>query len=189
VIFLRVVLWLWFFCAIGIGHFLLLQRLPTAGIQAVLIGLTALLLYAYFRIAAVRRAVDSLDLRALVLLHLTRFVGFYFLYLYKRGELPYGFAVPGGYGDIVVATLALVPLFAPMSAPLRARVTYIWNVIGLVDILLVVLSAARLARVDPASMQALTYLPLSLLPTFLVPLIIASHVIIFRRLKSLAPQN
>jgi hypothetical protein len=36
---------------------------------------------------------------------------------------------------------------------------------------------------DPASMQALLVLPLSLLPTFLVPLIIASHVLIFARLR------
>jgi hypothetical protein len=32
-------------------------------------------------------------------------------------------------------------------------------------------------------MRALTHLPLSLLPTFLVPLIIASHVVIFARLS------
>ena len=36
-------------------------------------------------------------------------------------------------------------------------------------------------------MRALTYLPLSLLPTFLVPLIIASHVILFSRLRRAVP--
>jgi hypothetical protein len=33
-------------------------------------------------------------------------------------------------------------------------------------------------------MRALTYLPLSLLPTFLVPLIIATHVMLFLRLRA-----
>lgn len=187
VIFLRFALWLWFFAAVAAGHFLLLQRLPAPAIQAILLGLTAILLLAYFRIATVRQAVDSLDLRALVLLHVTRFVGFYFLHLYALGELPYGFAVPGGYGDIVVATLALLVVFIPMATARRHRALYIWNVIGFVDILLVVLSGARLGRADPASMQALTFLPLSLLPTFLVPLIIASHVVIFGRLKRVMP--
>ncbi|MEO6568350.1 MAG: hypothetical protein ABIO94_06265 [Opitutaceae bacterium] len=186
-IFLRLVLWFWFFAALAVGHFFLLQSLPGPAIQGIIFGLTGLLLFAYFRIEAVRRAINELPIRTLVLLHVTRFVGFYFLHLYARGELPYEFAVPGGYGDIIVATLALAVVFFPMSEGRRTRAISIWNVVGLVDILLVVFSAVRLGRADPSAMRALTYLPLSLLPTFLVPLIIASHVVIFRRLKDLPP--
>jgi hypothetical protein len=58
-----------------------------------------------------------------------------------------------------------------------------WNVIGLIDILMVVATAARLNLQNPGSMSALTELPLSLLPTFLVPLIIFSHVVIFTRVR------
>ncbi|MEO7415277.1 MAG: hypothetical protein ABIZ81_18185 [Opitutaceae bacterium] len=184
-IFLRLVLWIWFFSALGVGHFLLLQRLPPLAIQGIIFGLTTLLLLAYFRVEALRRAIDELPVRALVFFHVTRFVGFYFLHLYSLGELPYEFAVPGGYGDIIIATLALAVLFIPMPEARRSRAIYIWNVIGLVDILLVLFSAVRLGRDDPSAMRALTYLPLSLLPTFLVPAILASHVIIFRRLKKL----
>ena len=50
-----------------------------------------------------------------------------------------------------------------------------------VDILLVVISATRINLTTPGELRALTHLPLSLLPTFLVPLIIATHVIIFVR--------
>lgn len=127
---------------------------------------------------------DGLDLRALVALHITRFVGFYFLFLYHRGELPYAFAVPGGWGDIIVAILALLVCVLPIKEALRSRAITAWNVIGFVDIALVVVTAARLGLENRFQMRALTYLPLSLLPTFLVPLIIATHVIIHLRLRS-----
>ncbi|MSU23963.1 MAG: hypothetical protein EXS32_09105 [Opitutus sp.] len=178
----RLAFWLWFATAVAVGRVSLLQRLPPPAIPGILFGLTALLLYGYFRVAALRAWADALDLRALVLLHVTRFVGIYFLVLYGRGELPHDFAVPGGIGDIVVATLALVVALAPLGPPLRSRAISIWNVIGLVDILLVAFTAARLNLSDPSQLRALTHLPLSLLPTFLVPLIIASHFVIFNRL-------
>ena len=178
----RLVFWLWFGAAFFAGQQLLLLRLPALAIPALVIGLTTLLLLAYFRFGPVRTWVDALDLRALVLLHVTRFVGIYFLVLYRRGQLPYDFAVPGGIGDIIVATLALPIALAPLADTTRQRAIRIWNIIGLVDIALVLLTAPRLNLADPAHLRALTYLPLSLLPTFLVPLIIATHVVIFVRL-------
>ena len=59
----------------------------------------------------------------------------------------------------------------------------LWNAAGLLDIMGVVVSAAEHALADRTSMAALLHLPLSLLPTFLVPLIIASHIFIFSRLR------
>lgn len=178
----RVILWLWFAAAVVVGNSLVLQRLPAMAVPGIVFALTGLLLSGYLRIPAMRAWVDALDLRTLVLLHVTRFVGIAFLILYHRGQLPYAFAVPGGIGDIVVATFALPVALAPLSGTARLRAVSIWNVVGLVDILLVVLTAARLNFADPSQMQALTRLPLSLLPTFLVPLIVASHIVIFIRL-------
>ena len=178
----RLIFWLWLGTAFFVGQQLLLQRLPPFGLPAVVLGLSALLLLAYFRLATVRAWVDALDLRTLILLHVTRFVGLYFIVLSRRGLLPYDFAVPGGIGDIIVATLALIVVFAPLADASRARAIRIWNVIGLIDIALVVLTAARLNLANPLQMSAMTSLPLSLLPTFLVPLLIATHLIIYARL-------
>lgn len=178
----RLIFWLWLGAAFVIGYLQVLQRMPSTAIQGILGVLTAVLIYVYFRFKAVRTWVDALELRALVLFHVTRFIGIYFLVLYGREQLPYAFAVPGGIGDIIVATLALVIAVAPLAPATRLRAIGLWNIIGLVDILLVVVTAARLNLANPGQMRALTYLPLSLLPTFLVPLIIATHVVIFARL-------
>ena len=184
---IRTTLWLWLTAALLAGRLLLLQRVPMPAVQGILFGVTALLVLAYRASALWRTWADALPLRGLVLLHVTRFVGFYFIWLYRRGELPYAFAVPGGLGDIAVATLALVAALAPFAPATRLRAITICNVVGLIDIAMVVMTAARLGLADPSSMRALTYLPLSLLPTLLVPLIIATHVLIFARLRRLSP--
>jgi len=180
---IRIVLWLWLFAALAVGRLQLLARLPGPALQGIILALTAALLLAYAKAEGFREWINGLDLRALVLLHVTRFVGIYFLLLYQRGELPYAFAVPGGWGDITVATLALLVGLVPMTEGARRHAITIWNVIGFIDILLVVVTAARLGLEDIRQLRALTYLPLSLLPTFLVPLVIATHIMIFLRLR------
>ena len=91
----RLLFWLWFGAALAAGHFLWLQRLPRFGVPGITLGLTALVLVAYFRIAPVRAWVDALDIRALVLLHVMRFVGIHLLVLYQRGESNCACATPG----------------------------------------------------------------------------------------------
>ena len=130
-----------------------------------------------------RRWATRVDTRVFVAFHLTRFVGIYFLVLYGRGELPYEFAVIGGWGDIIVAMLA-IPLIAMGPPEGRRRLAYlVWNVVGLADILFVVATATRLTLADPASLAPMLRLPLSLLITFVVPIVIATHIWLFHRLR------
>ncbi len=180
---IRIAFWLWIFAAIAAGQQGWLRRLPMPAVQGILFALIAALVLAYRFAANFRQWVDAIDLRGLVLLHVTRFVGFYFIVLYRRGELPYAFAVPGGLGDIAVAALALLVVFIPFAPATRRRAISIWNVVGLIDILLVIFTAARIGLSGSRELAALTYLPLSLLPTFLVPLIVATHLLVFARLK------
>ena len=124
----------------------------------------------------------NIDLRWLVVLHVTRlFIGAYFLVLCQRRQLRCAFATPAGWGDIVIGVLA-VALVSSMHTQFAKTVLLSWNTLGLIDIVFVVLSALRVGLKNWQSMHALRELPLSLLPTFLVPLIIASHVLIFVRL-------
>jgi hypothetical protein len=108
---------------------------------------------------------------------LTRFVGFYLLYLYSNRQLPNAFAVRGGIGDILVATLACVLLVFANSKPALIA----WNILGSIDILDVVITVARSESAVPGSMHQLDHFPLVLLPTFIVPLIIVIHGLIFYR--------
>jgi hypothetical protein len=122
--------------------------------------------------------------RAIVLAHTARFVGAVFLLLAARGELSPLFAELAGWGDIAAATLALgvVALGAPTTAPKRA--TYLaWNTFGLLDLLIAVGSATVVAvRGDVPGMGPIISLPLVLVPTFFVPVLVASHISLFRRL-------
>ena len=173
----------WLLIATALGAAGAVRALRPPGPPLVVLGLTAVVLVAGWLVAGFRAWLSAIDERWLVGLHLTRFIGAYFLYLYGQGQLPYAFAVPGGWGDITVASLATILLAAgsPRHAWRRAAYT-VWNVLGLADILFVVATAVWLVAAEPESMAALLRLPLSLLPTFLVPLIIASHVVLGVRL-------
>jgi hypothetical protein len=179
------ILGLWLLLALAVGASGVLAPLTPPVAPVIIISLTAFALVLALRISPVREWVATIDPRWLVAVHLTRFVGLYFLVLFDRGELPRGFALYGGWGDIVVATAAaLLLLFVSgLSTTRNRRVVGVWNTLGLIDILAVVATAVRSGVHDPASMAALFRLPLSLLPTFVVPLVIATHTLLFLRLR------
>jgi hypothetical protein len=172
----------WFIVAACAGAAGLVQKMTVPLPQVILFALTNILLLLFWGQPQFRAWALGESLRVLVAIHITRFVGIYFLILHGRGELPYAFAVPGGWGDIIVATAAtlLVCFVRPQGKGLKFYL--LWNLLGFLDILMVVFTAARLGLAEPASMAALTRFPLSLLPTFLVPIIIATHILLFLRL-------
>jgi hypothetical protein len=144
-----------------------------------ILSVTACLFLALRFVPGFRRRVSEVDLRVLIGVHLVRFVGIYFLYLYAQGELPYRFAVWGGSGDIAVATLALIV----MRLAARKAVVGAWNVLGLADIIGVVVTAARSEMAVPGSMHQLNQFPLILLPTVVVPVIIVTHAVMLVRMS------
>lgn len=172
----------WFLAALVVGASGRLASLAPPRPQLLLLLLTAALIAAGMLVPSFRAWLAAVDLRSVIAIHLTRFIGVYFLVLYARGLLPFDFAVLGGWGDIAIATTALLWLVLVAEPTAHRTLLLLWNLCGLIDIVLVVATAARMATADPASMGPMRTLPLSLLPTFLVPLIIASHVLIFWRL-------
>ncbi|PYJ41309.1 MAG: hypothetical protein DME86_09095 [Verrucomicrobia bacterium] len=65
-----------------------------------------------------------------------------------------------------------------MAGPSGRLLIVIWNAAGLFDILFVVSDALWVGVRDWTGMAPLRELPVSLLPTFVVPLIMASHIFI-----------
>jgi len=170
----------WVCFAVGLAGWF--QNASALAVAVTVWTLTALVLFVCWKVRAIRACMLNIDLRWLVLLHLTRlFAGAYFLVLCQRGQSPCAFARPAGLGDIVIGVLAVA---AASASHTQFGKTFLlsWNTLGLIDIIFVVASALRFGLQDWQSMHALRELPLSLLPTFLVPLIIASHVLIFVRL-------
>lgn len=175
---------IWFIVALVLGASGRVALLRPPAPQILIVSLTALCLAAVFVLRSVREWANAVPIESLVALHVTRFVGFYFLYLANQGRMAREFAVLAGWGDIVVAVGALILLtIVPPPYDRALGIARAWNVFGLADILFVVATATRIALRNPESMQELLRYPLSLLPTFLVPLIIVSHVLLFWRLR------
>jgi len=175
----------WFLLALLVSLSGVMYGAPAPVIGAVNWTLVALVLLLIWRLRGLRDWVRSLDLKILITFHAARFVGFYFLWLHSLGRLPYAFAVPGGWGDILIAIAALlVVVFAlPLRKMWQWRTVLAWNTIGLLDILLVIATGMRIGLQDMSQMIELTDFPLNLLPTFIVPLIIVTHILIFIRLR------
>lgn len=181
---INIILLIWLSVAILIGVSGLFYRIPAPFVPLSIWSPVIITLLSLFYSERFREWIYALDFRFLIIPHLTRFVGIWFLILYGRGELPYEFAVKGGWGDIFAAiTAILVSLFfVPLKNRLSWFVVLSWNILAFFDILLVVATGAKLLFTNYNSMIKLTTFPMNLLPLFIVPLIIATHFLIFTKL-------
>jgi hypothetical protein len=134
----------------------------------------------------VRELLLGIDTRVLVLLHTWRMVGLGFLMLYAYDLLPAIFAFPAGLGDAAAAIWALV-LGVGFYGGFRVSRRHLlaWNSFGLADFVIAV-SIGSLSRygflhafTGAVSMSPMGQFPLVLIPTFIVPLLAITHIIVF----------
>lgn len=182
---MSLILLIWFGIALVIGLTGLFEAASAQGVAATVGTLTILILLGWWKVPRINQWTKQVDFRWLIAVHLTRFVGFYFLALCRNGELACRFARPAGIGDAITAVGAALLLMWPLlrgRKPSKPPID-IWNVFGFLDIIIVAFTAFRVGLSDRVGMEPLRTLPLMLLPTFVVPLIIASHILIFVRLR------
>jgi len=141
------------------------------------------------RVQSLRESFHRVPLWLLVGVHAVRLLGISFIILYAAGRLPAPFAPVAGWGDIFVgATGPLVAWLAYRRITNAGAIVWIWNVIGIADLIAAVAlgvtsspGPARLIFAEPSS-AIMTTLPWLLIPGFLVPLLFTVHIGIFVRL-------
>jgi hypothetical protein len=132
-----------------------------------------------------RRFVFSLDPRVLTLLHTWRIGGFTFLVLYTYGILPGSFALPAGLGDMAIGATA--PLIALRLTGASHRAAFLrWQALGILDLVVAVSMGGLTSFLAPVGPRpfAMAVLPLSLIPTFAVPLLLILHIICIAQARS-----
>jgi hypothetical protein len=110
----------------------------------------------------------------LILPHTIRHIGLTFLVPgVVGGVLPEGFAVAAAYGDFISGLLAILAVVALKGRwSLAIPLVWVFNIVGTVDLL----NALRHADVVP-DLGGVWYIP-----TFLVPLLLVTHFMVFARL-------
>jgi len=176
----------WGLAAVAAGALRLMLHVPPFMVPLLIGGLTAALAAAAFGSGWMAGAVRSIGTRAILRVHLLRFIGFYFLLLHAHGRLPREFAERAGWGDVIAAAGAFILLLVPPGAGF-SRSLAVWNWIGLIDLVVAVGTAGWLNIARPGSMSELAGLPLALVPLWIVPILLASHLVLFRRIGAEKP--
>jgi hypothetical protein len=188
------VLALWFLLALGGSLLGVFDSEPSPPIPLGLAAVVPVAVFAlrYLTSAAFRQFVLSLDLRLLTLAQTWRVGGIVFVILYLQGLLPGVFALPAGWGDFAIGITA--PLVAwYWKPPFPYKTFIVWNVLGGLDLVMAV-TLGVLASATPVGILAgdvttrlMGQLPLSSIPTFIVPLLLIFHLISLIRVRKGAP--
>ncbi len=193
---LAVVLTVWFALAAVAGTSGIFTAGPDQVFRPVLLSVVvpiAVFLGIFAASPTFRSFVMSWDIRFLTMLQLWRVVGFAFLPLYAFDVLPGLFAWPAGLGDVAVGLTAPLVVLALMRRPEFARSGrfIVWNLLGLLDFV----GAAGTAMLASGAIPGLVagtvtsgpmeVWPLSLFPSFGVPLFVFMHLSVLFQVRAL----
>lgn len=174
----------WLALAIALGASGAFRGLRAPALLALGASLAFVLLVASWVVPGLRRFAETADLRLLASFHLLRFAGLDLLVLGHRGLLPSWLVLAAGVGNVLVALAALVLLTWVAPGTRRGRPWWIgWNLLGLLVGLCVGGTILVVGRTDPDAMRAFQILPLSLLPSFVAPMALATHAWMLVRLS------
>lgn len=127
---------------------------------------------------------------ALVAIQILRLIGGAFLALLAIDQLPPGFALPAGIGDVLVGVLAPFVAYALRRRPDRRGLGIGFSVLGILDLVVAIPTGLvhapgrlQLIVTDPTT-GILGELPMSLVPTFVVPVALVLHIATLRALRA-----
>jgi hypothetical protein len=135
----------------------------------------------------VGRVLDAVSPAWLVGFQGYRLRGGVFLLRWMDGALPGAFALPAGIGDVLVGALALpAAVFVWLGARSGRAVALVWNVLGILDLLVAIaLGALTTTGRLPVAIRntATRSYPLVMIPAFAVPLSLILHAVSLRQLR------
>src|SRR6185437_3618993 len=125
-----------------------------------------------------RKFALSVNPRVLTSWQTVRLLGVVFVILEGMQLLPARFALSAGYGDIFIGATAWFAA-TRLAKPANRALFILWQTLGIFDLVSAVALGitAQFVHSPGPSMYLMTVLPLSLIPTFLVPLFLMFHVI------------
>jgi hypothetical protein len=171
------------------GAFTAAAGFPTLPIALLLPLLVAFIALKAF--PALRTAVDNVPQEQLIGIQGIRLMGFAFLLLLVQTQLPAVFALPAGFGDMLVGVEAIfvARLFARRAASAPAM-GLLLGATGIADFVVALTigflassTPLRLIHVTPST-DLVTVLPLVMVPAFGVPLFIVLHGLSIGRILS-----
>lgn len=164
---------------------------PTRPVPWLPVGLMGALAAALLlsRIPVVSRIVAQPDgLWRLTVPQIFRVVGVTFLVVLALGQLPAVFALPAGLGDVAIGVEAVFLARNLRRGVVNRRAVWYFNVLGLVDLVVALAigfaaapAVVRLLAISPTT-EAVSLLPLALIPATVVPLASALHLLSLRQL-------
>ncbi|HTV57888.1 MAG TPA: hypothetical protein VMJ93_03365 [Verrucomicrobiae bacterium] len=186
-------LMVWFFLAlVAAARGAFVNPLHGVGVTVGIAALIPILLFfAWFGLSpSFRKFVFSLNPGTLTALQTWRIIGLVFVVLEAHRALPAVFALPAGYGDIAIGATASFVAWK-FANPERRGVFILWQLLGILDLVTAVSlgTTARLISPSGPTMLLVTQLPLSLIPTFFVPLFTMIHVICIAQAKAWKAEN
>jgi hypothetical protein len=184
---LTVILVGWFLLVLAAGFAGAFESGPSRPPLAVLVAVAGpplIFAAAYRGSRRFRNFVLGIDLRLLTAVQSWRVVGVMFLAFYAFGLLPGLFAWPAGIGDAAVGLAAPFVLLAMLRRSATWRRQVLWlNIAGLLDFIGAVGTGALSSNssiglvAHGTTHVSLGSLPLSLIPTFAVPLWTLFHIV------------
>lgn len=141
-----------------------------------------------------RSTILAIPMPLLIGLNTSRVLGVLFLALLAAGRLSGPFPYSAGLGDILTGLFALpVARLAMSGSPGSAHAITRWNLFGTADLIAAVALGLISAQGSPIQLihmgvgsEAMQYLPVSLVPTVLVPFYLLTHAAVAVQLSARA---
>lgn len=143
-----------------------------------------------YKMPFLQNIASSIPVHWLVAVQVFRFMGIGFLSFYALGLIPGEFALPTGWGDVLVGVTAVpVAILLWMKQAFAKKLAIWWNYLGIADLTMALILGnitfprpIQMLHTTPDNLLIALY-PLVMVPLFAVPLSLLLHMFTLRILK------